>query len=329
VDQIAEVLKQNPSIHIAIIGHTDNRERNAVPLGLSRALAVQRALVERGVEKARLQLRTHGAAQPITQNTTAEDRARNRRTEFLITQAYGRAQHRQVLPIPTRLSRRDRIGIIRAMLRNAGQPPQGDLKTLRARLDPTTRLAYFAWIYTPKELPEAIDAADWKALPTWAKQGVLRLLIDHEDWARLRARASRQLKLLDGPDRVRYLAGADTPISEICKGEWKRCTEVLWPLAKVAPKRAKQLAALALRWQVRPNQAALVLAPADDPARLNALTRSIDRPNAVEWDFRALAQLARSIQADAVACRAWKRAQQLSRAPLPGKSPCVTPPRSP
>ncbi|MFM8472507.1 MAG: hypothetical protein ACKOBV_03160 [Candidatus Kapaibacterium sp.] len=43
-----------------------------------------RALQERGVDGGRLRTRGYGSAQPLVPNTSDENRAKNRRTEFVI-----------------------------------------------------------------------------------------------------------------------------------------------------------------------------------------------------------------------------------------------------
>ena len=74
---------------VEIGGHCDRREARAKALSLSRAEAVRRALVARGVEPERLVVSGYGAERPIDANDQAEGRARNRRTEFVILVARG------------------------------------------------------------------------------------------------------------------------------------------------------------------------------------------------------------------------------------------------
>jgi OmpA family len=84
LDDIATALKNFPDLHVRIVGHTDSTgdpEHN-VHLSLDRALAIEAALVERGVDPQRLVTAGLGESRPITSNATPEGRARNRRVEL-------------------------------------------------------------------------------------------------------------------------------------------------------------------------------------------------------------------------------------------------------
>jgi outer membrane protein OmpA-like peptidoglycan-associated protein len=82
--EIVDVMRRNPTWTLRIDGHTDNVGGDAANLTLSRnrALAVKRALVERGLDGTRLATEGFGAATPKEPNTTLEGRARNRRVEL-------------------------------------------------------------------------------------------------------------------------------------------------------------------------------------------------------------------------------------------------------
>ncbi len=69
---------------IIAVGHTDNIGTKEYNLGLSerRANAVKEYLVSKGIEKNRIYTEGKGFAQPIARNSTAEGRAKNRRTEI-------------------------------------------------------------------------------------------------------------------------------------------------------------------------------------------------------------------------------------------------------
>lgn len=87
LDQVAQVLISHPEIkRIEIGGHTDSAGSAATnqELSTARAQAVKIALVERGVEDARLVARGYGEEKPIADNATAEGRAKNRRVELVI-----------------------------------------------------------------------------------------------------------------------------------------------------------------------------------------------------------------------------------------------------
>ena len=86
LDELAELLTNNPELHIEITGHTDNVGSASYNLNLSRerALAVYNRLVEKGIDPARLSYDGKGDTQPITMNDTEEGRQQNRRVEFRI-----------------------------------------------------------------------------------------------------------------------------------------------------------------------------------------------------------------------------------------------------
>jgi len=69
---------------IIAVGHTDSVGSEAYNQGLSerRANAVKEYLVSKGVEKNRVYTEGKGEKQPIASNSTAEGRAKNRRTEI-------------------------------------------------------------------------------------------------------------------------------------------------------------------------------------------------------------------------------------------------------
>ncbi len=85
--QIAQVITNNPQItRIEIQGHTDDQGRAAYNAELSqrRADSVKAWLVEHGVEESRLTPVGYGQVRPIVPNDSEENRARNRRVQFVI-----------------------------------------------------------------------------------------------------------------------------------------------------------------------------------------------------------------------------------------------------
>jgi OOP family OmpA-OmpF porin len=83
---IANVLTENASINVNIIGHTDSDGNSGDNMTLSkkRAEAVKASMVKDfGINASRLQTDGKGASQPIASNSTAEGKANNRRVEFL------------------------------------------------------------------------------------------------------------------------------------------------------------------------------------------------------------------------------------------------------
>ena len=87
LDEVVRLLKANPEIKlVSIEGHTDNQggaEYNQ-KLSDSRAGAVRRYLVTKGIEASRLTSKGFGSTRPLMSNDTEEGRQRNRRVEFKI-----------------------------------------------------------------------------------------------------------------------------------------------------------------------------------------------------------------------------------------------------
>ncbi len=87
IDQFIEFLRENPSVTIAIHGHTDNVGNAASNLTLSenRAQAVREYIVSKGISASRVSHKGFGQSKPKVPNTTEYNRSLNRRTEFVVT----------------------------------------------------------------------------------------------------------------------------------------------------------------------------------------------------------------------------------------------------
>ena len=87
LNEVAEALKANKDRDITVEGHTDNQgtAQSNLELGQHRAESVRDYLVSRGVEPARIKAVGIGQARPVTDNTTAEGRANNRRVEIIVS----------------------------------------------------------------------------------------------------------------------------------------------------------------------------------------------------------------------------------------------------
>lgn len=85
VDQIVEMLKQNPDLKVSVEGHTDNvgSDKSNQTLSENRAKSVMNALVTGGIEKSRLSSKGWGATKPIEDNSTEDGRYKNRRVEIV------------------------------------------------------------------------------------------------------------------------------------------------------------------------------------------------------------------------------------------------------
>lgn len=86
LDNVVQLLKENPTVQIQIGGHTDNVGAPADNLKLSenRAKAVVNYLVSKGIDAKRLSYKGFGETVPVADNKTEEGRAQNRRTELKV-----------------------------------------------------------------------------------------------------------------------------------------------------------------------------------------------------------------------------------------------------
>jgi outer membrane protein OmpA-like peptidoglycan-associated protein len=91
LNQLSDVLRQNPNATLEIEGHTDSTGSSGLNLRLSeaRAQAVQRELLRAGVDPTRVTTRGLGAAQPVASNATTDGRQQNRRVEVVINDRSG------------------------------------------------------------------------------------------------------------------------------------------------------------------------------------------------------------------------------------------------
>jgi outer membrane protein OmpA-like peptidoglycan-associated protein/opacity protein-like surface antigen len=87
LNEIAQVLQDNPDINVRVEGYTDNVGSPSYNLRLSklRAEHVMKYLIRDGISPDRLTAKGFGMMNPIASNDTAAGRAKNRRVEFTIT----------------------------------------------------------------------------------------------------------------------------------------------------------------------------------------------------------------------------------------------------
>lgn len=86
LDSVAILLRDNPSARVEIAGHTDSDGSAASNQTLSerRAQSVYQYLVSKGIPGNRLTTVGHGESNPVVPNTSAANKARNRRIEFTV-----------------------------------------------------------------------------------------------------------------------------------------------------------------------------------------------------------------------------------------------------
>ena len=93
VRDLSDVLAQNPDINVMVEGHTDDvpyrpngQLRDNLDLSAKRATTVVRLLLEnKAIEPSRIIAAGRGESLPVATGKTAEDRAKNRRTEIILT----------------------------------------------------------------------------------------------------------------------------------------------------------------------------------------------------------------------------------------------------
>ncbi|MBA7712717.1 Outer membrane protein A [subsurface metagenome] len=91
LDHIRSVLRDKyPGKQVDIVGHTDtdpikkSKWKDNWELSAQRALSVLRYLVKRGIPEEKIQAVGCGESQPIASNSTASDKAKNRRVEIVV-----------------------------------------------------------------------------------------------------------------------------------------------------------------------------------------------------------------------------------------------------
>lgn len=86
LQNVVQLMNDNPQLKILISGHTDNVGAPADNLKLStaRAVAVVNYLSSKGIKMDRLQFKGYGETRPVADNATENGRALNRRTELSV-----------------------------------------------------------------------------------------------------------------------------------------------------------------------------------------------------------------------------------------------------
>ena len=87
LEHLVRILEENPKLEIRIEGHTDNvgKAEDLLRLSEERANAIRDFLTNKGIKTSRIQTVGHGPKFPISDNSSDEQRAQNRRVEVRIT----------------------------------------------------------------------------------------------------------------------------------------------------------------------------------------------------------------------------------------------------
>ena len=87
LDQLVQFMGQNPERTLKIEGYTDSVGSDSSNQVLSerRAIAVKNALIDRGVDAARIAARGYGEASPVASNDSSSGRQQNHRVEIVIS----------------------------------------------------------------------------------------------------------------------------------------------------------------------------------------------------------------------------------------------------
>lgn len=86
IKEIAQVLKDNPTVKIKVVGHTDSDgdDKSNLDLSKRRADSVKNSLVKDfSVDAVRIETDGKGESDPIAKNDSAVNKAKNRRVEFI------------------------------------------------------------------------------------------------------------------------------------------------------------------------------------------------------------------------------------------------------
>ena len=88
LDKFATSLNTNPNSKVTIIGHTDSSGSDAVndPLSVNRAARARDYLVDRGISSSRISIAGRGSHEPLVDNSSAANMAKNRRVEIFVAE---------------------------------------------------------------------------------------------------------------------------------------------------------------------------------------------------------------------------------------------------
>ncbi len=85
INEIYDLMNENPDLKFSVEGHTDNTgdESSNLTLSAARAESVMNKLIDMGIQNTRLTSKGFGESKPLSDNGSPEERANNRRVEFV------------------------------------------------------------------------------------------------------------------------------------------------------------------------------------------------------------------------------------------------------
>lgn len=91
IEQKLAILQANPGLRVEITGHCDERgtDEYNMALGMRRAVSAKQFLVDRGIDEARITVRSQGEEQPLAMGHNEDAWSQNRRDEFRVTAGGG------------------------------------------------------------------------------------------------------------------------------------------------------------------------------------------------------------------------------------------------
>jgi len=88
LDKVVNLLVENPKLKIQVNGYTDNvgKPSDNLLLSVERSKSVNKYLESKGINTGRLTSKGFGETKPLESNTTEEGKAKNRRTEIVVSE---------------------------------------------------------------------------------------------------------------------------------------------------------------------------------------------------------------------------------------------------
>lgn len=85
INKIVKLMNKNSAVNLSVEGHTDSDgdKKSNQTLSQARAEAVMARMIALGIDKNRLKSKGLGESKPLDNNSSAEDKANNRRVEFV------------------------------------------------------------------------------------------------------------------------------------------------------------------------------------------------------------------------------------------------------